>query len=256
MENEALQNVFDLHSTKVFNKTSDVPEEDVQTILEACVHAPNASNRQSYSIVDVDDREVILKVFGSMASRALLFCADVSRLEALATHVGAGFEARGMVDLNTAIIDATLAASAACVAANAIGVGYLPRHFFQTSGIDDIYERFGLPRHLCFPVLVLLLGYPRKEPEFHRGRLTGEGVVHRGTYRQLDDEALDRLVARYDDKEDHMALVPVDWERKGYDHYIGWYYTETRKPDRQEDSTRMLLRTYEKVGFLDRSLLD
>lgn len=29
-----------------------------------------------------------------------------------------------------------------------------------------------------------------------------------------------------------------------------------RKPDCQEDSTRMLLRAYEEVGFLDRSLLD
>ena len=55
-----------------------------------------------------------------------------------------------------------------------------------------------------------------------------EGVVHRGAHKQLDGEALDRLVARYDDM---------------------------RKPDRQEDSTRMLLRAYEEVGFLDRNLL-
>ncbi len=62
-------------------------------------------------------------------------------------------------------------------------------------------------------------------------------------------------MARYDVREDHLALTSVDWEKMGYDHYMSWYYTETRKPDRHEDSTRMLLRTYEDVGFLDRSLL-
>ena len=51
-----------------------------------------------------------------------------------------------------------------------------------------------------------------------------------------------------------MALLPVDWEKKGYDHYLAWHYANMRKPDRQEDSTRMLLRTYEEVGFLDRPL--
>lgn len=80
--------------------------------------------------------------------------------------------------------------------------------------------------------------------------------MHRGTYQQLDDEALDRLVVRYDDKDAHMGLLPVDWEKKGYDHYLAWYYDNMRKPDRQKDSTRMLLRTYEDIGFLDRSLLD
>lgn len=256
MENETIQCLMDLHSTKVFDKDRDVAEEDVQTILDACVHAPTASLRQSYLIIDVDGAEVVHAAFGTMANRALLFCADVSRLEQLAHHVGADWATKGMFELNTAIIDATLAAETAVVAANALGVGTLIRHFFQISGIDEIYERFNLPRRGCFPVLVLLLGYPKREPEFRRGRLTGEGVVHRGTYHPLTDEALDRIVAAYDVKKDHMTFMPIDWEKKGYEHFIQWFYTEANKPDAMEDATRQLLRTYEAAGFFDRSFVE
>ena len=58
--NETLQLIHGLHTTRA-NQFSDrqVSDQDLQTIIKASVRAANASNRQSYSIIVVDDETLV-----------------------------------------------------------------------------------------------------------------------------------------------------------------------------------------------------
>jgi nitroreductase len=91
---------------------SDQPisSDDVATILETATRAANASNRQSYSIIDVDDPEMMAQLTGYQGSRLLLFCVDFNRLAATAARLGHEFTIRGVTPFLTGAIDTTLAA--------------------------------------------------------------------------------------------------------------------------------------------------
>jgi nitroreductase len=63
-QNETLITIHSLRSTHGDFSEKEISAEDVQTIVTAAVRAANASARQSYSIVVVEDRELMKKLCG------------------------------------------------------------------------------------------------------------------------------------------------------------------------------------------------
>ena len=78
--NETLKTIHSLRSTHGNFSDENVSVEDVQTIIEASVRAANASARQSYSIIVIEDKEVVKKLCGYVGSVALLYCIDYTRI--------------------------------------------------------------------------------------------------------------------------------------------------------------------------------
>lgn len=200
----------------------DIEEEDLKTILDACVRAANASARQSYSIIVVNDREVVRKQFSYAGSKALLFCVDFNRIKATAEFLGKEFKSGSIQSFLTGSTDTILAAQTAAVAARSIGIDSLFTNSIYRRDINSLYEIFKLPKRHCFPLIALILGYAENETQYLKGRLAEKGVIHFDEYQNMDINEFNELVATYDDTQKHMGLID-NWKEKGYSHYLDWF---------------------------------
>ena len=246
--NETLTTIFNSRTIHGNFNEKEISEDDLQTILSAAVRAPNASNRQAYSIVVIDDREVMKEISGYRGSRALLFCVDHTRLDDLAKRMGKEYQPTGLVSFITGSTDTILAAQNAALAAKSLGIDTMFTNGIHRVAVDSVYEKLGLPQRYCFPLILLILGYPTVEPEFLKGRITGKGVVHRNRYQHLTDAELDEMVAAYDDDANHLVLNPA-WRSADCEHYLDWFFTKWNTPGynpKDEEFAEILRR----AGFL------
>ena len=86
--NETLQTIHSLRTIHGNFADKAITDHDVTTILDAAVCAANASARQSYAIIVVNDREMMAKLCGYSGARMLVFCVDFTRLVDTAKHLG------------------------------------------------------------------------------------------------------------------------------------------------------------------------
>ena len=252
--NETLKTIYSLRTIHGNFSSEDVKDEDLQTILDACVRAANASARQSYSIIVVKDRDLMGKLSGFSGSRTLIFCADYTRLLDSAEHLNQSFGADGVVPFVTAGIDTILAAQTAAIAAKSLGIDSMFTNGIHRGDMTRIYKLLDLPEKYCFPMIALVLGYPDKEPDHMKGRLNGPGVIHYGKYQKLTNKELDELVAIYDDHDKHMGLNDM-WIKEGFDHYLDWFYSvwSVRMASVGEESKTksQMAQLLENIGFMD-----
>jgi len=246
--NDTLKTIHSLRSIHGNFSDRAVPDEELQTILQACVRAANASARQSYSIVVIDDREMMKQLCGYAGSRGLLFCVDYTRLVAQANHLGHPFKAGGTTAFVTGSIDTILAAQTAAIAAKSLGIDSLFTNGIHRGDIQRVYRLLGLPEKYCFPLIMLILGYPAEEPSFQKGRLSGPAIIHYGQYHSLTPDELAALVQEYDDPERHLGLTEA-WREKGFAHYLDWFYTTWVGAPPKTDAKSQLAEILEQRGF-------
>jgi nitroreductase len=251
--NETLKTIHDLRTIHGNFSSREVSGKDLQIIIDACVRAANASARQSYSIVVLDDREVMKKL-GYVGSKALVFCVDYNRLIGAAAYLGHKFYPQDIIAFITGSVDTILAAQTAAIAAKSLGIDSLFTNCIHRVNLNNVYELLSLPRQSCFPLIELVLGYPDKEPEYKKGRLSGKGIIHYGKYSNLSSEEINELVNEYDDKQRHIGLTD-NWENEGLVHYLDWFYTKwsSRAPD---EKIREFYGVLLKAGFLDMDIFD
>src|ERR1017187_698936 len=89
--NETLKAIHSLRTIHGDFSDKPVPDESVQTILDASVRAANASNSQTYSIIVSRDPAKIQKLTGYRATCLLLYCSDHTRPADVAKHLGDPF---------------------------------------------------------------------------------------------------------------------------------------------------------------------
>jgi nitroreductase len=111
--NETLRTIHSLRTIHGGFSEREVSDADLTTILEASVRAANASGRQSYAIVVLDDRAKMKELFSYQGSRALIFCVDFTRIMALAKHLGHEFDNDHIIGFITGTMDTMLAAQTA-----------------------------------------------------------------------------------------------------------------------------------------------
>lgn len=221
--NETMKTVHSLRTIHGNFTSQEVKDEDVKTILDACVRAANASARQSYSVIVVKDRKLMGKLSGFVGSRTLIFCVDYNRIIDTAKHLNHPFSADGVVPFVTGSTDTILAAQTAAITAKSLGIDSLFTNGIHRGDITRVYKLLDLPEKYCFPLIALVLGYPDQEPDHLKGRLNGAGVIHYDKYHKLTTEELDELVRQYDDPEKHLAVNDI-WKKEGFDHYLDWFY--------------------------------
>ena len=243
-----MQTIHSLRSIHGNFSHQEIREADLGQILESCVHAANASARQSYSIVVLDDRTVMRDLFYYEASRALIFCLDFTRIKAIAQHLGYEFDNDDIVGFITATIDTMLVVQTAVIAAKSLGIDSLITNGLHRNNLDKVYEVLQLPQTSCFPLITVALGYCQQEPAFQKGRLRPEFLVHRGNYRLPTKGQLAQMVDEYDDHSKHLGLID-DWEQQGFRHYLDWFYTTwSGKPPAQKVATGKILEFQQRLA--------
>lgn len=248
--NETLRTIHSLRSIHGDFSDKRVSDSDVKTILEASVRAANASNMQTYSIVVSRDPEKIQKLTTYRAGCLLLYCADYTRVTDTAAHLGYEYHADNLEAFITSSTNTILAAQTALIAAKSLGIDSLLTNGIQRGDFERIWTILDLPQQSCFPLIALLLGYPNHEPAYKRGRLKGSGVIHYERFQRLQKSELDEIVRQHDDMTLHIGQ-DNGWDKKGYKHYLDWFYKEWAHGSKPTTSEGQMFRRLKKSGFVD-----
>ena len=245
--NETLQTIHSLRTIHGDFSEQEISAADLNQILEATIRAANASARQSYSIIVLDDRTKMRELLSYQGSRAIIFCVDFTRILATARHLGHVFDNDDIIGFINGTIDTMLAAQTAVIAAKSLGIDSLVTNGLHRNNLDQVYKVLQLPETSCFPLITVVLGYPRQEPSFQKGRLRSEFVVHFGQYHLPTEEQLEQIVAEYDDHSRRIGLID-DWEQQGFQHYLDWFYTNwSGKPAANRIATGKVLEFQERL---------
>lgn len=249
--NPTLGTIHDLYSTHGNFTDRAVPEDVLQQVLKASVRAASASNMQSYSIVVVRDPALVQRVCTYTAPRMLLFCVDYNRTQATADHLGLPYHADSVVDFVTGSINTALAAQTAVIAARCLGVDSLLTNGIHRGEMERVWKLLDLPEKGCFPLIAVVLGYATELPRERKGRLSGPGVIHDGTYHRLTPEELDALVRQHDDPTSHLGLND-NWRKEGRKHYFEWFFgTWQARAAKPTTAETPMLRLLKRAGFIE-----
>nr|WP_276514770.1 nitroreductase family protein [Nocardia transvalensis] len=193
-------------------------ETELQLIIAAAQSASTSANFQFTSVVVVDDpalRERLSELAGGQqlvrdAAVFLVWVADWSRNVAIATEHGHTIEATSYLDSTvSSIVDVTLSAQNAAVAAESLGYGITFVGALRNN-IDAVIEELRLPEW-TFPVYGLAIGIPDPDdPADIKPRYGQSVVAHRNAYTPPTpaetQDYLDRINAYYREQE-----LPADW---------------------------------------------
>jgi FMN reductase (NADPH) len=175
-------------------KYADRPVEPdtLSTLLEAGIRAPSAGNLQNYSLMVVDDREVMGQLaekagapFLDKAPLCIISLVDHYRFKRLCGLNEAPFPFDTADAVFIGMWDAIAALHNISVAAEGLGLGTCYIGFILET---DNRRILGLPDHV-FAAGMMSVGYPEGRPAL-RTRLPLEAVVHRNTYRIPTDAEL------------------------------------------------------------------
>ena len=166
--NKTLEAIHSLRTIHGDFSDKPVPDESVQTILDASVRAANASNSQTYSIVVSRDPAKIQKLTGYRATCLLLYCSDQTRAADVAKHLGDPFSPVNTEGFITSSTNTILAAQTAVIAAKSMGIDSLLTNGIHRGDIERLWEILELPQEGCFPLIALVLGIPRPNPHITR----------------------------------------------------------------------------------------
>ncbi len=222
--NETLKTLNNLRSIHGNFSEKEITDNDMELIFNASLKAATGGCLQSYSIIDIDDKEIMKKVCGYKGSRTLIFLADVNRHSECGKFLGNKFPVPGFSYFMMAVSDAILAAQSAVIAAKSLGIESLINTGIQRSDQEDIYKTLKLPEKNCFPVTSVVFGYAAETPSFKKGRLTGKSIIHKNRYSLPDDQLVEEIINQYDNPENHLTLGDA-WKEK-YNHYLDFVYSE------------------------------
>ncbi|WNS81451.1 oxygen-insensitive NADPH nitroreductase [Domibacillus sp. DTU_2020_1001157_1_SI_ALB_TIR_016] len=178
-----------------------VTDEQLHDLIEAAQGAASSHFVQAYSIVDVTDADKRDKLADLSknpvqikgAARALVFCADLKRLDYAAKKHGKTVEAGTAENFMVAVIDTALFAQNFVVAAESKGYGIC-----YIGGVRNnpgpISELLNLPEHVI-PLFGLTFGVPAERNEV-KPRLPVQAVLHTNKY---DEAKYEAILDEYDD---------------------------------------------------------
>lgn len=208
-----------------------IPEETMNFIFEAIRNTPTSYNGQQFSVIDIDDQELKLKLYEitnqkqiKTCNRLLIFLSDYNKISRLADRKGLSMPpfTDTMDGVTIGIIDAALAMMSAVVAAQAAGLGSNCIGYLRTADPTKIAELLHLPKGV-FVVCGLALGVPREQPDL-KPKQPESLVFHKNCYRQDVDkmvdemEEYDRVVKHYNETRSGGTSTN-DWVAHIIDYY-------------------------------------
>lgn len=245
--NKTLKKIHNLRSIRNFSE-KEISKINLERILEATLRTANSGGRQVYSIIIIEDRELLEKYF-YRANRALVFCVDYNRWIDCAERLNHKITVGDIRGFLLGSEDAILAAQTSTIAAKSLGIDSLLTSSLQREEMKKVYEMLNLPEKYCFPLLSVCLGYPAREPAYLKGRVRN-GVIHYNKYQRLSPEEIDKVIAEYDIEEKHFTtLTREEIIQEGFRHYLDLGFSRW-KGDFPEKEIKDCYATLKKIGFL------
>lgn len=246
--NETLETIHNLRSTRKFTD-KEITKKDVEKILEATIRTANSGGRQVYSIIVVDDRELLDKHFYK-ANKALVFCVDYNRWMDCANHLNHSLVVGDIRGYLIGSVDAIMASQTAVIAAKSLGIESLFTSSLNRTELKDVYEELNLPEKYCFPLISLCLGYAEEEPIHLKGRVR-KGVIHYKKYQKLTPDELEELISEYDDEKNHFSTQnKEELVKEGYKGYLDKYFSRWDGDFKKEEIIDCY-DTLRKIGFFE-----
>jgi FMN reductase (NADPH) len=226
MENPTLDLIHN-HASVRHYKADPLPATIIERVVAAGQCASTSSNLQMVSVIAVTDagkrdRLAILsanQAFIRQAPVFLVWCADLARLER-ACHL------RGYVQVVEftenfllAVVDCSLAAQNAALAAESLGLGICYIGALRNHP-QEVIDLLGLPK-LVFPLFGMTLGWPEK-PGHLKPRLPLQAILHWEEYDPNPDNALAEydsvMIATgiYQGRQVPLPGKPVEMEQYGW----------------------------------------
>lgn len=195
--NQTIEVLMQRKSVRAFEE-KEIPADVKETILTAAMRAPTAGNMMLYSVLDVTDQSLKDKLaitcdhqpFIAKAPMVLVFLADYRRWYRKFEQAGCDAPKPRLSDFILATNDTVIAAHAACVAAESLGVG--------SCYIGDIIENwethkeiFNLPEYVA-PVSMLVFGYPTQQQKDRPqvSRFPKDMIIFENAYHDLTEDEL------------------------------------------------------------------
>jgi FMN reductase (NADPH) len=205
--NSVIETIVNHRSIRSF-EDKPLTREQIEVIVESAQAASTSSYIQAYSIIGVTDREKKKKLAELAGNQSyveenghfFVFCADLYRHQLIGQLEGKDVipSIESTEKFMVALIDASLAAQNACLAAESLGLGIC-----YIGGIRNNLEEVGnilnIPERVI-PLFGLAVGYPKNVTD-KKPRLPLSHVYHENEYnitdydRQLTD--YNNIISRY-----------------------------------------------------------
>lgn len=180
-----------------------ITAEQMDFIYAAIRNIPTSYNGQQYSVIDITDQELKLKLYDltgqkqiKTCSHFMAFCADFHKITLMAKEKNVVMPditstADGLI-LGT--VDAALAMMSAVTAAGSLGLGACCIGYARTAAPEQIAELLQLPQGV-YLVCGLALGVPRELPDL-KPKQPVQAVIHHDKY--ASDDTLVNSLKEYD----------------------------------------------------------
>lgn len=203
--NPVLETIMNHRSIRHFK---DIPLEtnEIEAIVQAAQKASTSDSAQCYSIIGITDHSMkkelsilIGQSFIEQSGHLFIFCADLHRVTIMASEeqrkqMGKALECT--VFYQTALIDTTIAAQNAALAAESLGLGIC----YLGSILDArqyLNTKLRLPERVI-PLFGIVAGVPEEQPE-PKPRLPLQAVYFENEYLQ-DQVNYRKLLQTYDEQ--------------------------------------------------------
>jgi nitroreductase len=184
--------------------SKSLPAGTLELLVAAAQSASTSSNLQTWSVVAVEDRERKERLSQLAGGQAhirqcplfLVWLADLARLTHIATQQEQSHEGLNYLEMFLmAVVDASLAAQNAAIAAESLGLGTVYIGAMRNHP-EAVATQLGLPKSV-FAVFGLCVGYPDPaQPTAIKPRLPQSAVLHKEQYSL---ETQERAIADYND---------------------------------------------------------
>ncbi|MBU8906102.1 oxygen-insensitive NADPH nitroreductase [Desertibacillus haloalkaliphilus] len=225
--NETINTLMEHTSIRSF-EDRPLSAEQIHTLIESAQAASTSSFIQAYSIIGITDqtkKEKLAELAGNQTYVAknghfFIFCADLYRHQVIAEskEIDLSESLESTEKFMVSVIDASLAAQNAVVAAESMGLGICYIGGIRNN-LEEVGELLRVPKHVI-PLFGLAVGYPSQSPE-KKPRLPRNHIYHQEEYQQ--------------------DLVTYKKQLSEYDAIISNYYAERTNGKRQDNWTDQMV---------------
>lgn len=243
--------IFNHRSIRKY-KNKQIPENVLNSILNAGARASTTGNMQVYSMIVTKDPELRKQLWEShfkqdmvlQAPVHITFCSDFNRFSKWCEFRKSNPGYDNLLSFMTGAADALLASQNVVLQAEKQGLGicYLGT---ATYNADRIIEILNLPE-LVVPVAAIVLGYPDEHPGL-TPRLPLDAVVHHDVYHDFDKIKIDKVYAERDSSEETKELLEINQKET-----LAQIFTENRYTKENNDLfSKKYLEVIKKQGFMN-----
>ncbi len=192
--NETIELLLNHRSIRKF-EDKPLSKEQIKQIVQAAQAASTSSFVQAYSIIGISDREKKRELAALAGNQSYVedngyfyvFCTDLHRHQLAADM--AGKDLGGTLDFMekfmVAVIDASLAAQNAAIAAESMGLGICYIGGIRNE-IEKVSDLLNLPDRVI-PLFGMAVGYPAQDTAL-KPRLPFEAVFHENEYENKEEQ--------------------------------------------------------------------